>query len=831
MPGRELRGVRRTAVDLAGLSRAGRRPCTRLPWHDRGVTTERAREAVSDVLVEEDVAAGRTRRPLDFTRLIVVSVTLIAVVALATAGRRTFSGLSADLDALGDQLPAALISLVAIGSAFIELLLLPALLFLLLLRRRFRSAAEVAVAIALGIGLSWLVTKLLIEFASDRVLAAFTPAGAATPGASPVPGSIAAMVAAFTVADVVIPGARTAAGLAIAGGVAAGLLDGATTVPGAALALGLGRVAGLLVRIVSGVPTRRPGGRQLVNILRKHGIEPLVIRGLPGGNPFRYDVSSTRGELTVSVLDRHRQGANLFGQVFRRIRIREELVPRQAFTFAGEVERRVLIANAATLAGVRTPRVVLAVSAEPDAAVIAVERVNGRPLATLRPHELSDAVADETWEQLRRMHAAGMAHHAMSGVSVEVDAQQRPWVVNPVGGEIAAPSFAMRADIAQLLVAVALVIGPERAVDCAVRVLGRSAVGDVVPLLQPVALPRRTRRAMRQQPDVLPAVRARVVERAEPQAVEPVPIVRFSARTLFTAIAAGFAIYLISSQLASVDLVGVLRQANWLWMLAALAASAVTYFGATFALLGFVAQPVPFWRGFAAQVALSFVRLVAPSAVGNTAVNIRLLTRAGVSAPAAAASVAASQLAALLVTVPLFLVLGLFTGRAATAGLAPSGPALIIVGLALIASVALIFLTPFRIRFRRLWQAFLDRGLPRLLDVLQSPVKLAQGVGGILVTTLAYTAALDWSIRALGGEASFAALALIFLTGNTLGTAIPTPGGLGAVEAALVAGLGAAGVPASVAVPGVLLFRIATFWLPLLPGWIAWTRLQRIGAL
>jgi uncharacterized membrane protein YbhN (UPF0104 family) len=34
-----------------------------------------------------------------------------------------------------------------------------------------------------------------------------------------------------------------------------------------------------------------------------------------------------------------------------------------------------------------------------------------------------------------------------------------------------------------------------------------------------------------------------------------------------------------------------------------------------------------------------------------------------------------------------------------------------------------------------------------------------------------------------------------------------------------------------VAVPGVLLFRIATFWLPLLPGWIAWTRLQRMGAL
>jgi uncharacterized membrane protein YbhN (UPF0104 family) len=795
------------------------------------VTTERARHAVADVLVEEDVTAERTRRPLDFLRLAVVIVTLVALVALATAGRRTFSGLSADLLELGNQLPAALISLVAIVSAFIELLLLPALFFTLLLRRRFRGAAEFIIAIGLGILLAWAVTQALITVASERVLAAFTPAGAATPGATPVPGSVAALVAALTVTEVVLPGTRAAAVLAIAGGLGAGLLDGATTVPGAALAVGLGRVAGLLVRLIFGVRTRRPRGRQLVEIFREHGIEPLVVRLVPGGNPFRYDVTTTRGELTVSVLDRHWQGANLFGQVFGRIRLREELVPRQALTFAGEVERRVLISNAATLAGVRTPRVVLAVSAEPDAAVVALERVDGQSLSELSSLELTDSVLDQIWEQLRRFHAAGMAHHAMSDLSIVVDAAQRPWIANPVGGEVAGPSFAIRADRAQLLVALALVVGPVRAVDSAVRVLGRDAVGEVVPLLQPVAMPRRTRRAMRQRPDVLPGVRARVVERAEPQTVEPAPIERFKPQILFTAIASVVALYLIGSQLSQVDLLSVLREANWVWMLAALAATVLTYFGATFALLGFVAQRVPFWRTYATQVALSFVRLVAPTAVGNTAVNIRLLTRSGVPAPAAAASVAASQLAAFLVTVPLLLVLGLFTGRAATAGLAPSGPALIIVGLALIAAVALIFLTPFRTRVRRLWQAFIDRGLPRLLDVLQSPVKLAQGVGGNLLTTLAYTAALDASLRALGGEASFAVLALVFLTGNTLGTAIPTPGGLGAVEAALVAGLGAAGVPASIAVPAVLLFRIVTFWLPLLPGWLAWTRLQRSGAL
>jgi len=793
------------------------------------VTTEQAREE-AQVLVEDDPAPGRTRRPLDFMRLTFVIVALAALVVLATAFRTTFSGLSEDLNDLGNWLPPATISVIAIGSAFIGLLLLPSLLFLLLVRRRFRAAIELFAAVILGILLAWIATEVLLRFATERVLDAFT-VGGTEPGTSLVPGSIAALLAALTVTGSVFPGARMAAYLAITGTVAAGLLDAATTVPGAVLALGLGRVAGLVVRIVSGVRTKRPGGAQLVAILQAHGLQPLGVRALAGSDPFRYDVVTTRGRLDVSVLDRHRQGADLFGQVLRRLRIREELVPREALTFAGAVDRRVLITHAATSAGVRTPRLVLAVSAEPDAAVIALEHVEGRRLQTLRADEVDDVVVDDIWDQLSFMRAAGLAHHSLTGASIVVDDERRVWIVNPSGGEVAAPGFALRADLAQMLVALALVIGPERAADSAMRVLGRQAVGEVVPLLQPLAMPRRTRQALRERREVLSLVRARVVERAEPKAVEPAAIERFKPRVLVTGIALAFAVYLVTTQLASVRIADVLADANWAWMLVALGATALSYLGATLALLGFVAQRIPFWRALWTQVALSFVRLVAPTTIGNTAVNIRMLTRAGVPPPAAAASVAASQVAAVLVTVPLLLVLGLLTGRAATAGLAPSGTALAIVGLALFVAVAVIFLTPLRDRARRLWKAFIDTGLPRLLDVLQSPVKLAQGVGGNLLLTLAYTAALDASLRAVGAEASFAALALVFLTGNTVGTAVPTPGGLGAVEAALVAGLGAAGVPASEAVSGVLLFRLVTFWLPLLPGWIAWTRLQRSGAL
>jgi uncharacterized protein (TIRG00374 family) len=72
-----------------------------------------------------------------------------------------------------------------------------------------------------------------------------------------------------------------------------------------------------------------------------------------------------------------------------------------------------------------------------------------------------------------------------------------------------------------------------------------------------------------------------------------------------------------------------------------------------------------------------------------------------------------------------------------------------------------------------------------------------------------------------------ASIAVVYLTGSALGSILPTPGGLGGVEAALTAGLTAAGLPGAVAVSAVLLFRLLTFWLPVPIGWAALSYLER----
>ena len=123
------------------------------------------------------------------------------------------------------------------------------------------------------------------------------------------------------------------------------------------------------------------------------------------------------------------------------------------------------------------------------------------------------------------------------------------------------------------------------------------------------------------------------------------------------------------------------------------------------------------------------------------------------------------------------------------------------------------------------------RVVPQLIAVFQRPKKLALGLGGAVLLNLAYIAALDASVRAFGHSLSFSAVAIVYLAGSVVGAAVPTPGGLGGIELAMASGLTATGLPAGVAVSAVLLYRIATFWIPIPIGWVSLTWLQKVGSL
>lgn len=336
--------------------------------------------------------------------------------------------------------------------------------------------------------------------------------------------------------------------------------------------------------------------------------------------------------------------------------------------------------------------------------------------------------------------------------------------------------------------------------------------------------------------DLLAQIRRQVLL-IRPQApVEPVRLERIKPRTLFSFIAGAIAAYFLISQVTQADFGVLVEQAEWGWVAAALGFSGLSYIAAAMSLLGFVPERVPFLKTVQAQVAGSFVKIVAPAAVGGVALNTRFLQRAGVRPGLAVASVGASQLFGLGCHILLLALFGYLTGTEKTPdSLTPSRT--VIAGLLTVAVLVLVvtaipFLRKFVVtRVRSLFAGV----VPRMLDVVQRPQKLVTGIGGMLLLTGLFVLCLDASIRAFSGpdvtQLSYASIAVVFLAGNALGSAAPTPGGMGAVEGALTLGLIAVGLPMEVAAPAVLLYRVMTLWLPVLPGWIAFNQLTRKGEL
>ncbi|MFF2850809.1 lysylphosphatidylglycerol synthase domain-containing protein [Streptomyces sp. NPDC058001] len=334
--------------------------------------------------------------------------------------------------------------------------------------------------------------------------------------------------------------------------------------------------------------------------------------------------------------------------------------------------------------------------------------------------------------------------------------------------------------------------------------------------------------------DLLTQIRHQVL-RIRPQApVEPARLERIRPRTLISFIAGAIGGYFLLTQLTHIEFGTLFKEAQWGWVAAAVLFSALSYFAAAMSLLGFVPERVPFLRAVAAQVAGSFVKIVAPAAVGGVALNTRFLQRAGVRPGLAVASVGASQLFGLGCHIVLLLSFGYLTGTEKTPSLSPSRT--VIAGLLTVAVLVLVMTSiPFLRKFVVTRVRSLFAGVvPRMLDVLQRPQKLLTGIGGMLLLTACFVMCLDASVRAFGNETtslSLAGVAVVFLAGNALGSAAPTPGGVGAVEATLTVGLIAIGLPKEVAAPAVLLYRLLTLWLPVLPGWLFFNHLTRKGAL
>jgi glycosyltransferase 2 family protein len=794
--------------------------------------------SLAAALVVSDELEPRIRLPSDLLRCVTFCIEIALLVGIGLLGKAAASGVETDVVKASERVASHLISPLH-SIAFIALLVLPvALAVRLVIIGQLRRLAEAVVIGLVAAGVTIACNAVLSLHALAELYVALARAGSPQ-GATLLDPYLAGLAAYLTVISLTgRPRWRTWFSLAIVFYCVTSLVEAGTSgVLSLLLTLLIGAAAGSGLRYLIGTNSERPTAAEIAAALSAASVPVVAIWRMPDSTTEnrRYAARTQHGvPLDVTVFDQDQQAADALYRIYRRLRLTSQVSRSAPLTVSRAVERRALMAYAVEDAGVSTPRLEAAVRVGPEAAAIATRHTDGATLAELAGPP-PDLRLSQVWDAVLQLHRHRVTHRSLTSEHIQLSGQDGSEVtlLEPGDGDVAATDLQLRLDLAELTATMALLVGPERAADMASAKLGSASVASLVPLLQPLFLHRSTRAQLRRHKDVLPVLRRRFLGGEPEVEVPPEQLERIRPRRVATLVAAIVAAYFVIGQFGRRNFIPVLRQSDWRWVLVGLALSALTYVGATLSLSGFVLEKLSWTRTLLAQLAGSFVTLVTPAAVGGVALNIRYLHKAKVPPADAASSVGVSQVFAFALHMLLLVLFIALAGGSHSTPFHPPGWSYIALGVLGVAVLAVFALPAGRRLVRSRVAPALGQVMPRLLDIAQRPAKLAEGTAGALLLTLCYILCLDASVRAVGwGHAPFFAIAVVYLTGNAIGSVVPTPGGLGAVEVALSGGLTTiAHVPGAFALSAVLVFRLLSFWLPIPIGWVALNYLQRHDAL
>ncbi len=585
------------------------------------------------------------------------------------------------------------------------------------------------------------------------------------------------------------------------------------------LGLAVGWFVGALVVLVSGTPALEVPLDGAVRAMAKRGfvVSKLTVVRPAGSGPLVLSAAAEKGTAMVEMYGPHQRSGGALRELWSRLRLRgSEAAPLQA-SMRRAVEHRALMAIAVADLGVGNTTTIAVAALDRGWTLYAHKPIRGVPIkesATATP-------VDRVWESLRILHDHQISHGNLRDGEITVD--DGTVLFGGFGSaEYGATNNQLQADIAALLVTTSALYGADSAVDAAIDALGKDTVLTASRRLTKSAVPKYIRDSVNDAGGVISRSRAAVMRQTGTEKIKTETITRFTRSQLIQLVLLVALVYVAYPFISTVPtFFSELGKANYWWALLGLAISASTYVGAAAALWASADEKVDFWKLSIAQVANTFAATTTPAGVGGLALSTRILQKSGLSTVRATTAVALQQSVQVIMHVTLLILFSTVAGAGTDLShFVPKATMLyLIAGVALGIVGAFLFVP----RLRR-WLATdvrpkLKEITTDLIEVAREPKRLGLIVLGCTGTTLGAALALWASVEAFGGHATFVTVTVVTMVGGTLASAAPTPGGVGAVEAALIGGLAAFGVPAAVGVPSVLLYRVLTCWLPVFIGW------------
>jgi uncharacterized membrane protein YbhN (UPF0104 family) len=238
-----------------------------------------------------------------------------------------------------------------------------------------------------------------------------------------------------------------------------------------------------------------------------------------------------------------------------------------------------------------------------------------------------------------------------------------------------------------------------------------------------------------------------------------------------------------------------------------------------------VAKTLPYRPVVMEQFANNFTGLVGGT-VATTALVIRFFQKQGLKAAVAISSGVLTSLSAVVVQT-ILVIIGLFA-TLSDFDLSTTGGEHHIAGLAIVVVVVggillglALFVPRLRKRLARILGPQMSAARTNLAGILRTPRKAAMLFGGNLGSQLLYAMVIGAALHAYGYSLPLLQIIVINSLASVLGGMAPVPGGMGVIEAGLIGGLTAAGIPQTEAVATTFTARLFTAYLPPIWGWFA----------
>jgi uncharacterized protein (TIRG00374 family) len=269
-----------------------------------------------------------------------------------------------------------------------------------------------------------------------------------------------------------------------------------------------------------------------------------------------------------------------------------------------------------------------------------------------------------------------------------------------------------------------------------------------------------------------------------------------------------------------------IKSADPAWLAAAVGGMVLTYVAAAGGYIVISIKKLSSWFTFLAQVAAAFANKLLPSGVGGLGLNVAYLHKNKYT-PTEATTVTAVNSLAAFVSFCLLLVIALAAGGLKNSTIKMPTIPIWAVALVLVVIITAVITLIKNKKIRKKISGLTHQVVSTIMAYKEQPLRLLAAVIMATLVTVAYLLALYASARSLGVNIAISEVFFVYVLGALATAAVPTPGGLGAAEAALYAGFVSYGVEPGLALSVVLAYRFITYWVPILPGYLSFQYLQR----